>query len=192
MTSPRRRGKSSIQRLPAEQRSYVEKLLREDRLTLAEIITDLQKQFPGEPAAEVSRSALHRYGAGFNEMTARMREIQAVSEAVVGEIGEGVGEKAGALLSQAITTLATNAALKAHEKDDMSVEEIRKLARAAKDAMDTQRLSLNVRKAVAQEAREALLREQQSNLDKVVKNGGMTAETAASIRSQILGVRAAS
>lgn len=187
MASPRR-GKSSIQRLPPLQRSHIERLLREDRLTLAEIIVDLQTTFPGEPAAEVSKSALHRYGKGFSELTSRMREIEAVSQAVIGELGEGVGEKAGALLGQAITTLATNAALKAHEKDDMSIEDIRKLARAAKDAMDTQRVSVNVRRAIAQEAREAMVREQAAKLDNVVKSGGLSEETANDFRKKILGI----
>lgn len=187
-TTPRRRGKSSIQRLPADQRAFIEKLLREDRLTLAEMIEELQQQFPGQPAADISRSALHRYGAGFAELTGRMREIEAVSQAVVGELGEGVGEKAGALLGQAITTLATNAALRAHEKDNVSIDEIRKLARAAKDAMDTQRVGVNVRRAIAQEAREALQREQAAKLDNVVKSGGLSEERANEFRKKILGI----
>lgn len=187
MTAPRR-GKSSIQRLPPEQRAHVERLLREDRLTLAEMIAELQQTFPGEPAAEVSKSALHRYGQGLSELTGRMREIEAVSQIVIGELGEGVGDKAGALLGHAITTLATNAALKAHESDDMSVEDIRKLARAAKDAMDTQRVSVNVRRAIAQEARDALQREQAAKLDNVVKSGGLSEERANEFRKKILGI----
>lgn len=183
-----RRGKSSIQRLPPEQRSHIERLLREDRLTLVEMIADLQERFPGEPAADVSKSALHRYGKGFAELTSKMREIEAVSQALVGELGEGVGEKAGALLGQAITTLATNAALKAHEKEDVSIEDVRKLARAAKDAMDTQRVSVNVRRAIAQDAREALQREQAAKLDNVVKSGGLSEETANDFRKKILGI----
>lgn len=187
MTAPRR-GKSSIQRLPPEQRAHVERLLREDRLTLAEMIAELQQTFPGEPAAEVSRSALHRYHQGISAMTARMRDIEAAAQAVVGELGEGVGEKAGALLGHAITTLATNAALKAHESDETSIEDIRKLARAANDAMNTQRMSVNVRRAVAQEAREALQREQAAKLDNVVKSGGLSEERAKEFRKKILGI----
>ncbi|MGH8345306.1 MAG: phage protein Gp27 family protein, partial [Pseudomonas sp.] len=184
----KRRAKSSISRLPAEQRASVERMLREDRLTLDEMIAELQRQVPGEPAAEVSRSALHRYERGFTELTARMREIEAVSDAVVGELGEGVGEKAGALLAQAVTTLATNAALQAHGNDKITIDEIRKLARAAKDAMDTQRVGVNLRKAIAEEARQALLREQSARLDKVVKSEGLSEQTAADMRKKILGI----
>lgn len=184
----KRRAKSSISRLPAEQKAHIERRLREGMMTLDELIADLRAIFPGEPAAEVSRSALHRYERGFTELTARMREIETVSNAVIGELGEGVGEKAGALLAQAITTLATNAALKAHDSDDISIDEIRKLARAAKDAMDTQRVGVTVRKAIAEEARQALLREQQEKLDKVVRTGGLSEQTAADMRKKILGI----
>ena len=65
---------------------------------------------------------------------------------------------------------------------------IRKMARAAKDAIDTQRVGINVRKAIAAEAREQLLREQAANLDKVVKSGGLSEDAAASMRRQILGL----
>ena len=55
----RRRAKSSITRLPADQKAHVERLLREGRLTLDEMIAELQHTFPGGPVADVSRSALH-------------------------------------------------------------------------------------------------------------------------------------
>lgn len=189
MTVSKRRAKSSITRLPPDQKAHIERLLRDGRLTLDEMIAELQTAFPGKEAAEVSRSALHRYEKGFSELTARMREIERMSEVVVGELGEGVGDKAGALLAQAITTLATNAALQAHERDDVSIDEIRKLAVAAKNALDTRRIDINARKAIRLEAREALLREQSEKLDKAVKTGGLSAETADALRKQILGIQ---
>lgn len=184
----RRRAKSSITRLPAEQREHIERLLREGRLTLDQMIAELQQTWAGEAAAEVSRSALHRYERGFAEMTGRMREIETLADAMVSELGEGSDDKASALLSQAVVTLATNVALKAHENDDTSIDEVRKLARAAKDAMDSKRVSLNVRKAIAAEAREQLLREQAEKLDSVVKSGGLSDETAEQMRKKILGI----
>lgn len=184
----RRRTKSSITRLPADQKAHVERLLREGRLTLDEMIAELQRTFPGSAAADVSRSALHRYDRGMAELTARMREIDQAAQALVGEMGEGIGEKSGALLAQAVTTLATDAALKMQTQEKVSVDDIRKMARAAKDAIDTQRVGINVRKAIAAEAREQLLREQAANLDKVVKSGGLSEDAAASMRRQILGL----
>lgn len=177
--------KSTIARLPAEQRAFIEQLLREDRYTLTEMIVALRDKFPD---ADVSRSSLHRYGAGFAEMTARMREIDRAANALVGELGEGVGEKAGALLAQAVTTLATNAALKAQEDDEITIDEVRKLAQAAKHAIDTRRISLAEREQIEEAARKRLLREQQARLSSTVKAGGLTQEFADTLRKQVLGI----
>lgn len=177
--------KSTIARLPAEQRAYIEQLLREDRHTLTEMISALRSKFPD---TDVSRSSLHRYGAGFAEMTARMREIDRAANALVGELGEGVGEKAGALLAQAVTTLATNAALRAQNDDEITIDEVRKMAQAAKHALDTRRISLAEREQIEEAARKRLLREQQARLSSTVKAGGLTQEFADTLRKQVLGI----
>lgn len=191
MAARKRRAKSSISRLPAEQRSHIERLLREGRLTLDEMIAELQARFPGEAASEVSRSALHRYDRHFAELTSRMREIDQAANALVGEFGDSLGEKASTLLTNAVVTLVTDVAMKKHESgEDVDVETARKLARAAKDAIDTKRVDVNVRKVIAEEARERLLREQQKKLDSAVKRRGMSAETADEIRREILGISA--
>lgn len=181
----RRGTPSRIRRMPAEQRGFVEKLLREDRHTLDEMLAVIRDRWP---EAAVSRSGLHRYKAGFDELAGRMREIDRAAQALVGELGEGIGDRAGALLANAVTTLATNAALRAQENPDIAVEDVRKMAVAAKNALDTRRLSLAERRTIAQEAREALLREQSKALESVVKSNGLSAETADALRRQLLGV----
>ncbi|MEE1712976.1 hypothetical protein RIM91_27280 [Pseudomonas aeruginosa] len=48
--------KSSIDKLPPDVRSFIERSLRENRLTLDELIEQLQERFPGKesPAAQQS------------------------------------------------------------------------------------------------------------------------------------------
>jgi hypothetical protein len=162
--------KSTISRLPADQRKFVEKLLREDRLTLDEMLQAIRAEFPD---ADVHRSGLHRYKASVHELTERMQEIDRAAQALVGELGDGIGEKSGALLAHAVTTLATNAALRAQNDDEVGIDDVRKLARAAKDALDTRRLSLAERKAIQQEVREAVLREQREKLEALGKSGAI-------------------
>lgn len=179
--------KSSIKRLPSEVRQHLERRLREDRLTLDELIDDLRAAFPEAQAP--SRSSLHRYKANFDELTGRMREIEAGAAAMIGELGEGVGDRAGALLAQAVTTLATNAALAAHGSDkDLSIKEVASLARAAKAAMEARTLSVRERQAVEKAAQERLLREQNQKLEQMNKSGALTPETLASIRQEIYGI----
>lgn len=181
-----RKARSKITRLPAEQREFIERLMREDRLTLSEMLDTIRKKFP---TADVSRSGLNRYQMSFDELAGRSREIDRMADALVENLGESTGDKAGALLAQAVTTLAANAALKAHSDDDISITEIGKLARAAKSAMDARRMSLNERRALRDEARAEQLREQSERLAKVVKESGLSDDAAATFRRKVLGIK---
>lgn len=185
MATDKRRRKSKVHRAPWRER--FEQLLREDSYTLDEMVAIIKTEFP-DAEVQPTRSNLHRYGTGFAELTDRMREIDRAANALVGEFGDSLGEKASTLLANSVVTLVTDLALKKQNDDEVDVETVRKLARAAKDAIDTKRVDVNVRKAIAAEAREALLREQAANLDKAVKSGGLSADTAADLRKKILGI----
>ncbi|BEU95526.1 DUF3486 family protein [Acidovorax sp. DW039] len=176
--------KSSVARMDPAARKYLEKLLREDRHTLDELLAALRAKFP---AADVSRSGLHRYRASLEEMMGRMREIDTAATALVSELGEGVGDKAGALLAQAVTTLATNAALNAHG-EDVSIKEVAELARAARAAMQARTMSLKEREAVEEAARRKLLAEQEANLQEVAKAQGMDESQVDFWRRKFLGI----
>lgn len=180
--------KSSIERAPLPVRKRIEQFLRENRMTLDEMVAAIKAEFGADAAP--SRSALHRFGEGFEEMMAEQRRIEAASQAMVGELGEGVGEKAGALLAQAVTTLATKVAFRAHSNgDEISVDEVRKLAVAARNAIDARRMSLNERKALRQEAREELQREQAKRLDETAAAQGLDADQVRFWREAVLGIK---
>ncbi|GEM_PF-573196 len=189
MATRKRRRKSSVDLLPQEQREHLELLLRRRDLTLDDIIADLQAKFPGQPAAELSRSAVHRFDQRIEEAGREIREIEAAAGALVGELGEGFGEKSADFLTQAITVVAVKAAMRAKDDPDLGTKEAKDLAMMAKNALDAKRMNAAQRKLIQQEARDKLLREQEAKLDKVVKKGGLSAEAAADIRAQILGVK---
>ncbi|MCO5354229.1 phage protein Gp27 family protein [Acidovorax kalamii] len=176
--------KSSVSRLEPEARKLLEKLLREDRHTLDELLAAMREQFPD---AEVSRSGIHRYRAGYEELVKGMREQQAIASLVVSELGENPDDKAGALLVQTITTLTNQVALTAAGEGEVDVETVRKLARAAKDVIAARRVDRQERLAIRQEAREELLAEQRAKLEAMPIKGGVTADTKAKIR-EALGI----
>lgn len=178
--------KSSVSRMEPAARKLLEKLLREDRHTGDEIRELVLAQFPD---TKVSRSGIYRYKAGFDEMVCRMREIETAAGALVDELGEGVGDKAGALLAQAVTTLATNAALNAHGSEKVSIKEVSELARAARAAMQARTMSIKEREAIEAAARRKLLEEQQANLQKIAKSQGMSQEQLDFWIKDFLGVR---
>ena len=177
--------KSKITRMAPEARAYVEKLLREDRLTLDEMIADLTAKFPSD---KPSRSALHRYQIAHKEVTERIRTQDVVARAIVAELGENPDERAGALLMQTVTTAMTHVALRMNESDEATIDDVRKLARAAKDTIAARATSLKERQAIEQAARERLLREQKEKLDKVEKKGGFDLETLRRIREEVYGL----
>jgi hypothetical protein len=173
--------KSTISRLAPGVRKYVEKLLREDRLTLDEMIADLRAKYPllAQEGGLPSRSAVQRYGAGFAEFSARQREIKEMASTFVGEFGEDMGDKTGELLAQMVTTMCTNAALDAQQRDDLSIKEVGDLARAARASMETRTLSLRERVALKEAARNELLQEQREKLTELGKTGAVAPEVLA-------------
>lgn len=175
--------KSSIRKLDVEQRQFIERLMREDNRTLDEMLAEIKKKFPDEKTP--SRSSLGRYRQSFDEMAGRMRDIQAASQALVSEFGEDVDDKAGALLSQAVTTLVTAMAMEANsEGAEISIKDAGQLARASKTVMETRTLSIKERKAIrqayAEEAANAVTEELRGQ-------DGMSEELENKIRGILLG-----
>lgn len=170
---------SKVKRLKPEERKYVEKLIRQDRLTLTEMIDDLKLAFPD---ADVSRSGIGRYKRQVEELASRQRGIDAAARVLVEEFGENVDDKGGQLLCQSITTLANHAALAAQDKDDVSIDDVRKLARAAKDTMAARTTSLKERQAVARIAREKAA----EDVDAAGREAGLSEDTIQQIRDRVL------
>lgn len=180
-------GKSSINRLPPMVKAYIQKLLRKDCMTLDEMLADIQSRFPNEKAP--SRSALGRFKVGFDLLTEKARQHREQAEAFVGAFGEDSSDKTGALLVEAISTLAYQAAMGAHEKDDVTTKEVADLARAAKNTMQARTLSIKERQAIEKAARDRMLQEQEAELDKTVQAGGISEEQALFWRQKFLGVK---
>lgn len=175
---------SSVKRLDPQARKFLEKLMREDRHTLDELLGAVRSKFPD---AQVSRSSIHRHRAGYEELVKGMREQQAIASLVVSELGENPDDKAGALLVQTITTLTNQVALTAAGEGEVDVETVRKLARATKDVLAARRVDRQERLAIRQEARDELLAEQRAKLEAMPNKGGVTADTKAAIR-EALGI----
>lgn len=178
--------KSTIDKLPDEVRTHIEKRLRENRLTLDELFADVREAFPDLSAAP-SRSALGRYRMGFEEVMSSQRAMSTAASALVAELGEDFDDKSGALLAQAVTTLATRAAFDQLGNESAEIGDVLDLARAAKAAQESRSLNLRERQAVAKMAREKLLEEQKAKLEAMGNRGGVTEDTKRAIR-EALGI----
>lgn len=182
--------KSSIDQAAPGVRKHILMRLRENRMTLAELLADLQVTFPDEKLP--SRSALGRYKPNVEEMIAHEREMSAAAEALVAELGEGYNSKAGALLAQSVTTLASKAsmALSKMEPEKLNIGDVLDLARAAKAAQEARSLNLKERREVERMAREKLLAEQDEKLKTAAKAQGMTEDQVDFWRRKVLGIGA--
>lgn len=178
--------KSSVSRLQPEARKHLELLIRQDRHTLDELLKAMRDKFP---EVGVSRSSIYRFQVPFKEMLDRMRDQQAMAGVLVQELGENPDDKAGALMVQAITTLTTQSALMEAGADQVDIEAVRKLARAAKDVLQARKVDRQERIAIRKAARDELLAEQQANLEKIAKAQGMGQEQLDFWLKDFLGVR---
>lgn len=178
--------KSSVDKLPDDVRSHIERALRDNRLTLDELIAELQHTFPA--AEKPSRSALGRYRQQFDVMVERMREQETMSRLLVSELGENPDDRAGALMVQSLSVLV-NSTLAEAQDQELAIDDIRKLARAAKDTIQARSASLKERQAIEAAARAKLLAEQEENLQNVARAQGMNAEQVQFWREKFLGIR---
>lgn len=186
--------KSSISRLPAETKTYIEAMLATGGQTLDELIADLQSRYPAAArAGELpSRSAMHRYGT---KLDRRLVAIKASTEAAL-MICQHAGDKQDAR-SEALTALVQTelfeAILDLQESDDPELdpgERIAMLSNAAKNIATLTRSSVNLKQfqaKVEEETRRKLLEEQRVKLDALGSKGGVTEDTKRAIR-EALGI----
>lgn len=165
-----RAGRTKVHRLPREQREFVNAMIREGSHTLREMVERIAERFP---EADIRLGSLHNYVRGERELAERMQRINAVSDRLVGGLGEGVGEKAGALMAHAVTAAVTFAALEEQDATEVDLSRIGALALAASRAARTSRLTTDERRIVAQEAREQALREQREKLEALGRSGAI-------------------
>jgi hypothetical protein len=179
--------KSKITRLAPEQRAHIERLLREDRLTLDEMLDELRATFPD--ATPPSRSSLGRYKQSFEVLAGRLRDIQAASKVLVAELGEDINDRGGQLLVEAVTTLATHAALTAQDADGgLSIKEVGELARGARAVLQARTASLREREAIKRAGQEELVRAQRKKLGDLEKSGAISKEALARVIEAAYGI----
>lgn len=186
--------KSTISRLPADVKAYIEGKLAEGRLTLDELIADLRLHFPQQAqSGELpSRAAVHRYG---QKLDRRLSAIKASTEAaklIRAQAGDDQDARSEALTAM-IQTELFEAILQLQEADDPNMdpgERVGMLSSAAKNIATLTRSSVNLKQfqaRVEEETRKRLLEEQRAKLDALGNKGGVTDETKKAIR-EALGI----
>lgn len=182
--------KSTISRLPAEVKAYIEAMLATGAQTLDELIADLQQRYPAtSTGVELpSRSAMHRYGQKLDRRLSAIRASTEAAKLIRLQAGDDEDARSEALTALVQTELF-EAILNLQEADDPDLdpgERVGMLSSAAKNIAALTRSSVGLKKfqsEVRQRAQAAA-----ANVEKIAKKGGLSAESVEQLRREILGI----
>ena len=184
--------KSTISRLPADVKSYIEGKLAEGRCTLDELIAELHQRFPSHQAAGdlPSRAAVHRYGQKLERRLSAIRASTEAAKIIQAQAGDNTDARSEALTAL-IQTELFEAILNLQESDDPDMDpgdRLGMLSTAAKNVATLTRSSFSLKAFQAK----VLERTQAAaaSVEKIAKKGGLSAESAAELRREILGIAA--
>lgn len=184
--------KSSVSRLPVEVKGYIEAMLATGSQTLDELIADLQTRFPATATAGdlPSRSALHRYGSKLDRRLAAIRASTEAAKLIQAQAGDDKDARSEALTALVQTELF-EAILSLQDADDPDAdpgERVAMLSSAAKNIATLTRSSVALKQFQAKVMER--IQAAAANVDKIAKKGGLSAESAAELRREILGIAA--
>lgn len=184
--------KSSVARLPADIKTYIEAMLATGAQTLDELIADLRERFPAEAQAGdlPSRSALHRYGSKLDRRLAAIRASTEAAKLIQAQAGDDQDARSEALTALVQTELF-EAILMLQEADDPEMdasERVGMLSSAAKNIATLTRSSIGLKTFQAQARARA--KAAAATVDKIAKSGGLSGDAAEQIRREILGIAA--
>lgn len=174
--------------LPPDVRAWLDKALADRNFSDYE---DLERLL-AERGFTIGKSSIHRYG---QKLEAKLAAVKASTEAARA-IAEAAPDDSD-LRSAAVMSLVQTeffdvmVALQEAGGEEDPAERLKLVARAAKGIGELSRASVNQKKwekQVRAQAREELLREQASELDKAVQAGGMDEVQALFWRKKFLGV----
>lgn len=178
--------KFSIDRLPKEVRDHIEKMVVDNRLTLAEMREQIATTFGIQHTP--AQTPLWRFQQKHKRIVERLAESREVARGIVAEVGEKPDGDQGRAMVEVLSALVMKLLATAASRDDLDLEEIRHLARVVKQTAEAGTKALAQAKEIEAAARDRLLREQDAKLKSVVQEGGLSEAQAQVWRKKILGI----
>lgn len=184
--------KDTVSRLPDEIKAYIQAMLATGSQTLDELIADLRERWPAEATAGQlpSRSALGRYGQKLDRRLAAIRASTEAAKMIQANAGDDNDARSEALTALVQTELF-DAILELQEAGDPDTDpgsRVELLSKAAKNIATLTSSSVRLKKF--QSEVKAKAEAAAATVDKLARTGGLSADTAATIRREILGIAA--
>jgi hypothetical protein len=185
---PTRGRASKIDLLPESIRDALHQMLRDKRHTqeqIREAINELIDHHDLPDDMQLSRTGLNRYASRMESVGAKIRASREMAEIWAAKLGSAPTSDVGKLLMEFVKTLAfeTSMALAETEKT-VEPKALGQLALVAQRIESAQMVSHKREK----EIRQAFAEEVASTTEKIVSQAGLSAEKAADIKRQILGI----
>jgi len=194
---------SKIDRLPSEIREEIG-ALRERGYTIDEILGHL-RALDVPPGELPSWSGLQRHVQGLDKLAERLQRSRAVAEALVRRMGDAPEGRQARLNIELMHSIVTDlvSAIGDQTGDDgettavtFDPEQVMFLGRTLRDLAAASKTDVDVVTRLREEQRKIAQTEMGKKLDTamgaVAKERGLSADTVAAIKSQILGVKAGS
>ncbi|AWQ48395.1 DUF3486 family protein [Serratia marcescens] len=185
---PTRGRPSKIDLLPESIRDALHQMLRDKRHTQEEIreaINALIDQHELPDDMQLSRTGLNRYASRMEAIGSKIRASREMAEIWAAKLGDAPQSDVGKLLMEFVKTLAfeTSMALAETEKT-VEPKALGQLALVAQRIEAAQMVSHKREK----EIRQAFAEEAAATAEKIVSQAGLSADKAADIKRQILGI----
>ena len=174
-----------IERLPLDVRAAIDHWRIDDHLEIDQILERLKAEY----AVELARSTLGEHVQKIEAVGAKIRELRAVSEGLTRAIGAGDTEKVGALNRELAHSILMRLST-ATDEDGKDIlfkpMEAMLIAKALDHLAHAEQLDIERALKVRKETAEKAVKE----VEKVLKSDapGLSADTVAKIKRQVLGV----
>ncbi|PNP31905.1 hypothetical protein AL534_014695 [Vibrio cholerae] len=186
--------KSKVELLPEDIRNTLNVFIRSGNMTQKDILEAVNQMIDDAGLgddAKLSRTGFNRYAKRMEDMGQRLRQSREVAEVWVSKLGEAPTSDVGKLLQEFVRTMAFDTSMKMMEQSDgedgevISPKALGQLAlvvqRIETAAMTSMKREKEIRAAFAAEAAEAA--------EKIVKQAGISADTATISKTKSWGSR---
>ncbi|HCZ9100910.1 TPA: DUF3486 family protein [Klebsiella michiganensis] len=185
---PTRGRPSKIDLLPDGVRDQLHQMLREKRHTQEEIREAINELIDGHNLPEdmkLSRTGLNRYASKMEEFGAKIRASREMAEIWAAKLGSAPSSDVGKLLLEFVKTMAFETSMSMAEGD--KAVEPKALGQLALVAQRLEAAAMASHKR-EKEIRQAFAQEVADKTEELVKKAGLSGDSAATIRREILGI----
>lgn len=177
--------RSKVHSLPPELKEWLDnELMARGFSNYEQLAADLNAR-----GAQVSRSALQRYGSPFEKKLAQLKLAGEQARSLVDAVPDEEDKLGAAVIrmtQEKIFNLLMELDINPGEVDVNKL--FKNAAEIGKASVNQKRFSMEARAVIREEARRELLEEQKAKLDALGNKGGVTTETKLAIR-EALGIR---